>query len=352
MTTADASPPEAPATAAAVFQMITGHYVSTAINSAARIELADAIGDDTVDHAVLAQRTGTHPESLLRLLYLLASAGLVHDAGDGRFALTDSGRLLRKDGADSLHAVALLHAGPGHIQRWFALHDVLKSAPKIVDSEPGGNPFAAMPPHVAAVFNRAMTFFTRHTAQAVLEAYDFTRFGTLADVGGGEGSLLAAILRATPGLRGILFDLPSVVEDAAERTLAEAGVLDRCEIVGGDFFAKVPPGADAYLLKNVIHDWDDTRSRELLANVREAMAPGSRVLLVESVRPERFGTSLTDRLAAYGHLGMLLNGGAERSRQEYEALFASARLTLSQVVPVRPAWTGVTSAHVIEAVPA
>ncbi|WP_336053829.1 methyltransferase [Streptomyces sp. CA2R101] len=350
MTSAEAATPEAPTAAAAVFQMITGHYVSTAINTAARIELADAMNDEPTEHTVLAERTGTYPESLLRLLYLLASVGLVSDEGDNRFALTGTGRLLRKGGEDSLHAVALLHGGSGHIQRWFALHDVVHDAPKSVDVEPQGNPFAKMPPHVAAIFNGAMTFFTRHTAQAVLQAYDFTQFTTLADIGGGQGSLLAAILRSTPGLHGILFDLPSVVEASGNRTLDEAGVADRCEVVGGDFFTAVPAGADAYLLKNVIHDWDDERSRTLLTNIRQAMKPGSKVLLVETVRPDRFGTALTDRLAAYGHLGMLLNGGAERSRAEYAALFDSAGLAFSNVVPVRPAWTGVASTSVIEAV--
>ncbi|MER7815540.1 methyltransferase [Streptomyces sp. NPDC096153] len=348
MTRADVSIPEAPTTTAAVFQMITGHYLSTAIHTAAGLRLADAMEEPVVSHTVLAERTGTHPESLLRLLSLLATAGLVTDEGDGCFSLTEAGRLLREDGEDSLHAVALMHAGPGHVQRLFELGERLKSAPKTRGAEEGANPFAQMPPHIAAIFNRAMTFFSRHTAQAVIDAYDFGGFRSLVDVGGGEGSLLAAILRATPALRGVLFDLPSVVA-AGERTLADAGLAERGEVLGGDFFSAVPAGHDAYLLKNVVHDWDDERSLTLLRNIRDAMKPESRLLLVESVRPARFDTGVASTLTAYSHLGMLLGGGAERSEREYAELLADAGLGLTRVVPARPAWTGEATVSVIEA---
>ncbi|MFJ8957594.1 methyltransferase [Streptomyces sp. NPDC102381] len=351
MTRADTSASETPTTMATVFQMITGHYLSTAIHTAAGLGLADALADDTVGHAELAKRTGTHPEPLLRLLSLLATAGLVADEGEGRFALTETGQLLRQEGEDSLHAVALMHAGPGHIQRLFQLGEYMKSAPRTRGAEEGVNPFAQMPPHMAAVFQRAMTLFTRHTAQAVIEAYDFGRFATLVDVGGGEGALLAAVLRATPELRGVLYDLP-VVAEAGERTLADAGLAARAEVVSGDFFTSVPAGHDAYLLKNVVHDWDDERSLTLLRNIRDAMKPDSRVLLVETVKPARFDTSTASRLAAYSHLGMLLGGGAERTEREYAELLSGAGLTLERTVAARPAWTGEATVSVIEAAPA
>ncbi|MFJ9109799.1 methyltransferase [Streptomyces sp. NPDC102283] len=351
MTRADTSAPETPTTMTAVFQMITGHYLSTAIHTAAGLGLADAMADTAVGHTELAERTGTHPEPLLRLLSLLATAGLVSDEGEGRFALTETGQLLRQDGEDSLHAVALMHAGPGHIQRLFGLGELMRSAPRTRGAEEGANPFAQMPPHMAAIFQRAMTLFSRHTSQAVIEAYDFGRFDTLVDVGGGEGSLLAAILRATPGLRGVLYDLP-VVAEAGARTFAEAGLSGRGEVLSGDFFTSVPAGHDAYLLKNVVHDWDDERSLTLLRNIRDAMKPDSKVLLVETVRPARFDTGVASRLAAYSHIGMLLGGGAERSGQEYADLLAGAGLTLVRAVPARPAWTGEATVGVIEAVPA
>ncbi|MER6772862.1 methyltransferase [Streptomyces bacillaris] len=350
MTHTDGTTPESPTTtAAAVFQMITGHYLSTAISTAARINLADTMDAPAISHHVLAERTGTHPDSLIRLLQLFATTGLVTDDGDGRFTLTPAGRLLRTDDEESLHAVALMHASSGHMQRWFALGDQLTEAPKAGRAEPSSNPFAQMPPHVAAVFNRAMSFFARHTAGAVIEGYDFGRFRTVVDVGGGEGTLLAAVLKATPGLHGTLLELPSAVE-AGRQALAEAGVADRSEVIGGDFFDSVPPGRDAYLLKNIVHDWDDEPSRTLLRNIRDAMKEDSRLLLVETVRPDRFGPTVADRLAAYSNLGMLLNGGSERSEQEYAELLASAGLTLRAVVPVYPVWTGAPTGSVIEAV--
>ncbi|MEO3778527.1 methyltransferase [Micromonospora sp. B11E3] len=349
MTRAATPLPDAPTTATAVFQMITGHYLSTAVNAAARLELADAMADGVHDHQTLARRTGTHPDSLLRLLYLLASAGLLTDEGEGRFALTEAGRLLRKDADLSLHAVALMHAGPGHIQRWISLPELLREPPKGSEDKPRGNPFAQMPPHVAQIFHRAMTFFSQHTSEAVVRSYDFGRFRSLVDVGGGEGTLLAAILRANPELRGTLFDLPSAGE-AGRRTLAEAGLAGRGEVVDGDFFTSVPAGHDAYLLKSVLHDWDDDASRTLLANIRAAMKPDSRLLLVETIRPDRFDTTAGSLLAAYSHLGMLFNGGAERSEREFRSLLGGAGLELNEITWIRPAWSGVANTAVIEAV--
>ncbi|MFJ4185076.1 methyltransferase [Kitasatospora sp. NPDC089509] len=349
MTLPNAHADETSGNAAAVFQMITGHYLSAAVNTAAQIKLADAMSETPLDHAVLAERTDTNPDSLFRLLCLLASAGLVTDEGDGRFSLTAAGRLLREDDEESLRPVALMHGGPGHVQRWLNLREHLVTAPKSSEQKPTGNPFAQLPPHVAEIFNGAMSYFSRHTAKAVIAAYDFGRFSSLVDIGGGRGELLAAVLRANPGLRGTLFDLPSVVE-GTEATFAEAGLADHAEVLGGDFFDSVPADHDAYLLKNVLHDWDDERCGVLLRNIRAAIPAHGRVLLVETVRPDRFDTALPSRLAAYSNLSMLMAGGAERSEPEYARLLAAAGLALRTVTVVRPEWTGADTCHVIEAV--
>lgn len=169
-------------------------------------------------------------------------------------------------------------------------------------------------------------------AAAVTQAYDFSRVGTIVDVGGGHGSLLAAILRANPNSRGILFDLPSAVEGAGSRIETE-GLTKRCELIGGDFFNSVPAGGDAYILKSIIHDWDDERAIAILRNIARAMKPDGKLLLVETVIPER---SSEPSFSQLGDLHMLvMTGGRERSAAEYAALFDAAGLKLLNVIPTQ-----------------
>jgi hypothetical protein len=198
-------------------------------------------------------------------------------------------------------------------------------------------------PEEGALFDAAMTAYTAGIAPAVATAYPFAELGTLVDVGGGRGELLAAILQAHPGLRGILFDLPHVVT-GAKPLLEQAGVADRCEVVGGDFFREVPAGGDGYILKSIIHDWEDVRAEAILASCRRAMGAGGRLLLVERVIPET-GEPPADTL--FLDLQMLVAaGGLERTETEYRGLCARAGFRLTRVVP-----TGAGPA-LIEAVPA
>jgi hypothetical protein len=178
-----------------------------------------------------------------------------------------------------------------------------------------------------------MATFAPLTAAAVASAYDFSAFGTLADVGGGNGALLIGILQANPGLRGIVFDLPHAAEKA-RRKVADAGLADRCAVQAGSFFDGVPPGADAYLLKHVIHDWDDERASAILRACRAALPPHGKVLVVEGVYPPRVDASLESRGAAANDVNMLVcTGGRQRSEAEFAALFAASGLRLARVVP-------------------
>ena len=245
---------------AVLYQLATGHYVSHAIYAAAKLGIADLLGTGPQRCDDLAKATGTHAPALRRVLRLLASAGVFAETEDGRFELTPVGSCLQS-GPGSFRPVALLFTSPGVRAAWGdLLHSVRTGEPALNHVFGMGSfEYFAQHPEEAAVFDEAMGAFTAMVAIAVAAAYDFSRFGTIIDVGGGEGALLAGILRANPALRGVVFDMPRVAEGANE-TIAAAGLGDRCEFVGGDFFEAVPGGGDAYILKHVIHDWDDERA--------------------------------------------------------------------------------------------
>jgi hypothetical protein len=197
-------------------------------------------------------------------------------------------------------------------------------------------------PEQASVFDAAMSEFSRRGLQALLDACDLSSVGTLADVGGGNGTNLAGILRHYPTLRGLLFDLPHVVA-RARPFLEAAGVAGRCTVAGGDFFATAPGGADAYLLRHILHDWDDARAGRILDNLRRVMPAGARLLVVEIVLPDGDGQAFGNLMDL--HM-LVLAGGRERTEAEYRQLFAAHGFRLARVVPTEGDYS------VIEAVPA
>jgi SAM-dependent methyltransferase len=221
-------------------------------------------------------------------------------------------------------------------ENWAYLLDSVTTGKPVFELLGKKPPFAAMEdrPEFSAIFNQAMSEVTRQSAGAIAAGYEFSRLGTLADVGGGDGTLLAVILAATPGLRGMLVDLPTGLGKAPER-LGAAGVLERCEIVPGDMFRSVPRGADAYLMKSVIHDWTDEQAVAILGNVRQALKPGGRVLVVEPVLPDTLGSVSAETHGAIlaGDLDMLLStGGRERTEAEFRSLLRAAGLDLARVI--------------------
>jgi hypothetical protein len=218
---------------------------------------------------------------------------------------------------------------------WADLPHTVQTGETALDHVVGMNTFdyLAQHPEEAAVFDEAMAAFTSLTAIAVAAAYDFWRFGTVVDVGGGNGALLTGILKAYPALRGVVFDLPRAA-DGAQRQIEAAGLAGRCQAVGGDFFETVPSGGDAYLLKHVIHDWDDERAKRILENCRGAMAAAAKLLIVEGVYPARIDQSAASRGAAANDVNMLVcTGGRQRSEAEFRALFDAAGFTLTRIVP-------------------
>jgi hypothetical protein len=320
----------------ALYQMSIGHYLSRALALAATLGIADLLADGPRDHHDLARACATDASSLRRVLRLLASRGVFEEQADGRFATTPLGELLRADVPGSMHASVLLFAGVPIQDGWKDLEYCVRTGqPAFRRTDPDADPFTEMAkdPARAALFDRAMATFAPQTAAAVAHAYDFSTFGAVTDVGGGNGSLLIGILRANPALRGTVFDQPHVAERARAQ-IEHAGMADRCEIVGGSFFERVPPGADAYMLKHVIHDWDDERASAILRCCRDAMGADGTLLIVEGVYPERIDRSPESAGAAANDVNMLVcTGGRQRSAEEFRTLLAAAGFRLSRIVP-------------------
>jgi len=330
-TAADRPPP------AVLYDLATGHYVSQAIYVAAKLGIADLLGAGPRNRDELANATGTHAPSLGRVLRLLASVGVFAERGDGSFELTPLGACLRSGVPGSFRAVALLFASPGVWSSWGDLLHTVRTGETAWHHVFGtdGFEYFAQHPEEGAIFDEAMGAFTATVAIAVAAAYDFSPFGTLVDVGGGEGALLVGILRANPALRGVVFDLPRLAP-GARKQIAGAGLGDRCEFVAGDFFEAVPGGGDAYVLKHVIHDWDDTRAVRILRNCHRVMRPQGRLLIVEGVYPPRIDHSAASRGAAANDVNMLVcTGGRQRSEGEFRDLFEAAGLSLTRIIPTQ-----------------
>ena len=319
---------------AALVALIQTGALSQAVRVAAELKLADLLAAGPKPAAELAQATETDLPSLRRLLRALASLGCCAETEDGAFALTPRGALLRSHAADSLRSWILWSCK----YQWPVWEDLLHSVKtgesarnRITGTDGFGH--LVRDPEAAVVFNDAMVEVTRLIADEVVRNYDFSKARRIVDVGGGFGALLAAVLHANPGVHGVLFDLPHAIEGARTQ-LARSSLAQRCDLVAGDFFQSIPGGADVYLLKSIIHDWDDERSAVILANCRRALAADGRVLLVERLMPERMDASPYHRATAWSDLAMLIgSGGRERTEREFNALFEAARLRMARVIP-------------------
>ncbi len=328
----------------ALLRMTNAHEVSQAIHVAATLGIADLLEEGPRSAEDLARATGTHAPTLYRLLRALASVGVfVEETDGGRFGSTPVGEYLRTDAPGSLRGWATYIGQPSFRTSWgHLLHSVRTGEPAFPElHETNLWEYLTAHPEESAIFDAAMTGLSAGVVEAVVQSYDFSEIDVLVDVGGGEGRILTAILATNPVLRGILFDQPHVVA-GAEDLLARAGVADRCEVVSGSFFEAVPGGADAYLLKSIIHDWDDAAAIEILRKCRAAIAETGKLLLVEFViRPG----NEPDR-AKFSDLNMLvLLGGRERTADDFERLYAEAGFRLTDIIR-----TG-TPFYIIEGVP-
>lgn len=311
-------------------QLVTGFWVSQAILAAARLDLPRHLQDGPRTAEEVAAAAGSHPAATFRLLRALASVGIFAQDDQGRFALTP---LAEELGQPAGRAFALM--ARANYRAWGEFEHSVRTGEPAFDRAFGMPVFEFLgsDPEEAEIFDAAMTGVHGPETQPMLDAYDFAAFDTVVDVGGGNGSTLSAILRCCPDVQGVLHDLPHVVERAAPR-LARDGVADRCRVEGGSFFDAVPrleTGATAYVLRHIVHDWNDERAAAILRCCREAMVhePRSRVLIVETViepgNDPSFGKWLD--------LMMLVIGGVERSEPEYRQLLELAGLRLTRVVP-------------------
>lgn len=313
-----------------------GYMPAQVLYAAAELRVADLLTEGPRSSDELAQETGMHAGSLLRLLRALVVLGVVAQTEPDRFELTELGGQLRSDTPDSVRSFVTMVCEPESWRSWGDLLSCLRTGDTAFDRIYGMPFFEYLGNHPdkATTFNAAMSDITRGMAPGIITGYDFSRFGTIVDVGGGEGTLISQILRAEPSLEGILFDLQSGLESATA-ILDATGVTDRCQIVPGDFFDSVPEGGDAYLVKAVLHDWDDEKAVAILRNCRNAMANDGRVLIIERVVPEWVTPAASEVVMV--DLYMLVSpGGRERTEAEYRRLLAEAGFTLSAMTDPLP----------------
>lgn len=316
--------------AADLRRLIIGYRISQALNVAAVLGIADLLADGPKSVEDLAQATDSHALSLYRVLRLLASEGVFVEEAERRFRSTPLAEPLRRAAPISLKSRAEFDGDTANWRAWGNLLHSVRSGETALDHTFDVSLFEYLEQNVetSGRFNDMMVRQTQGWARDVIEAYDFDGVGTLVDVGGGHGAMLAAILTAHPHMNGILFDLPHVVEGAAPR-LEAAGVAGRCEVLGGSFFDSLPEGGDAYLLKHVLHDWDDARCKQILANCRRTMAQDARLLVLEVLlapgnEPD-YGKALDVNM-------LVLTGGRERGEAEYRDLLQANGFTLARVV--------------------
>ena len=313
--------------------LLIGHWVSQAVFAVVKLGVPDALGGKALAPAALAEKVGADAGYLHRVLRALASAGVFREDARGRFALTKLGRTLRGDQPGNVRDFALMIVAPYNFRGWERLTEAVQTGKTAFDLEFGQPVFEYLRSHPEdeRQFSAAMASISATENPAVARAYPFGRHRTLVDVGGAHGHLLAAILQRHKKLRGVLYDQPQVVEAAAASGFVTApAVRDRCEIASGSFFDSVPAGADAYLMKYIIHVWDDARCARILGHCRDAMAPDGRVLVVDRVIRPGNGPDWSKWL----DLNMMVGpGGRERTRPQFAALFAASGLRLVKVHP-------------------
>ncbi|RFU85014.1 methyltransferase [Streptomyces triticagri] len=318
----------------ALGRIIFGAMAAHTVGAATRLGVLDLIGDGERTADELAAAAGTQPQATVRLLRALTGLGILTERAPGSFAATPVGALMRKDVPGSLFSFIRMFTDPAMLRAWEQLDESVRTGETAFDKVFGTDFFShlAEQPELSAEFNAAMSQGTLDTAQRLPTAFDFSRYSTVADIGGGDGTLLSAILRAHPTLRGILFDSPEGLAQAGTQLAAEiAG--GRCSLITGDFFATVPAGAEVYVLKSVIHDWSDARCAEILGHCRREIPDGGRLLIIEPVLPPVVdpatagATYLTD-------LNMLVNvGGRERTRDDFEQLCRDTGFAIRDVTP-------------------
>jgi O-methyltransferase domain len=328
-----------------IFQLLVGKHITYALSAVATLGVADHLSAEPLPIEDLAFHVGAQPDFLYRVMRMLASLGVFVEAPGRGFALTPISECLKTDAPVSLRYLAMAWGDQWSTRAFERFTDAVRTGIDATTLAWGKNTFELFAdiPEQAETFHRAMTGLSKSAGAAVTDAYDFSQINRLCDVGGGHGMLLASIMKTNPALHGVLFDLPEVVAGATNHKTFE-GLEDRVTIESGNFFERVPAACDAYILKHIIHDWDDTRSQRILSLIREQLPANGRVLLCELVVPDSPGPAPAKFLDL--EMLALTVGGKERTVEEFKELFASAGLKLTRVIPTT------TPFCIIEAVPA
>ena len=318
--------------------IITQYFSSRALYAATALDVAAALAGGTKGIEELATAVGAHPPSLYRVLRVLAAVGIFREEEGRRFSNTPLSELLRADVSGSLRDLVLLFGDETSWRSWEGILHAVRTGEAPFEHVYGEKFFDYLQDHhdTAAMFDRAMASSSSTTNAAVVEAYDFSGFGLVMDVAGGSGSALCSILKVTPGLRGVVFDLPHVAQRARD-FIAAQGLSQRCEFLGGSFFESVPSGADAYFMKHILHDWGDAQCSQILGACRHAMADEARLLICERIVPE--GNEFSSAKLIDLHMMMTNHGGKERTQNEYRELLAAAGFDLTRVIPTSTPWS-------------
>lgn len=323
-------PTPGPPPHAVVLQMLTGKWVSAAIAAAAKFGIADHLESGPKSAKELAALTGTHEQSLYRLLRATASLGVFTELEDGRFDQTPLSEPLRSHANPCLRNMAMLFLDDWFTRTWGQLPWSVQTGRSAAYNVYGKSPWEVFQdqPDQAVNFNNAMTDMSQADSPSLAGAYDFSQFEHVVDIGGGLGLLLASVLQSAPKLRGTLFEMPYVAEQAQASPILKP-CSERCRIQAGNFLESVPPGADAYIMKHIIHDWDDEHSTRILSNCRTAIKSGGKLLVMDQVVEPRNQPGLAKLM----DLEMLVNpGGLERTEKQWNELFAASGFRLERII--------------------
>ena len=315
-----------------MLQIISGFWISRAVYVIAKLGIPDILNSGPKTAEELASATNTDAPSLYRVLRALASVGVVNSE-DGRFALNALTETLVTDAPGSLRWFAISELGQEHYPAWGNLMHSVRTGEIAFDNRFGVDiwKYFANNPEDAAVFNDSMSGVTAVANEEILSLYDFSGFNKLVDVGGGHGGLITSVLKKNPNLKGVLFDAPEVIE-GAQTKIEAAGLAARLETASGNFFEAVPAGGDAYIMKWIIHDWDDQKSNTILRNIRNQIPANGRLILIDSVVPE----TNEPHFSKFIDLNMLvMTGGKERTEKEFQELLAAAGFRLLRVIPTK-----------------
>src|SRR5215831_19373785 len=318
-----------------LMRLVTGAWAARLVHTAVELGIADHLAGTPRGVDFLAAQIGAHAPSLARLLRALTALGVLHESEERLYSLTPLGVTLRSNVPGSMRAWVLLAFSDDQGTAWEALSHAVRTGEHAFRYIFGADMWTRLAerPEAARLFDEAMQGITQGANGPLITNYPFEKFGWIVDVGGGNGSLLLPVAERSPPMRVTIFDLPHVA-DATRSRIAAAGLSERCEALAGDAFLSIPAGADAYVLKGVIHDWDDKEAVAILRTCRAAMSDRSKLILIERILPEQIDANDPFTRAKFIHdINMMVNpGGRERSEAEFHNLVAQADLQITRVV--------------------